>query len=542
MPKALFQESRVSVDLLQVFIAGSNVVEAWQTYEALDAAGQKIDKETLQSLLELISYYNGEPEKAENYNEVAGYFNPDETRKWDGKCKAEVLAQKMEPLSLESKMALLMGAAKFGNHARCWSLYQECVEAKVPLNVNAYNAAIFSINPQSLTANTAWANVELVLKEMKAHNVVPNSQTLESIFQVLNKFPKNPTVRQRASDLAFQLLSEFKQMGVPICLSVYVKLIYIHRRREDLRADLIYMILNELKGQDLTPKQSGECEWFFCLCMESAKLMNDVSLAYKIHDILMTHNNDIYLSDAKRQTHYYGNFLDAVLKNEPLSVTMEFLSKFVPHVHPTKLDFYKALVSRVRREGAFQYIPKIWTDLTISSFCGANRSLKNEAIDWFLGLIVDLDTSLEEDSGSSEALVTIAKEAFVEISTGGRRGTSPVSGNAMGLPILEKVLQIALREKNSELLLQVLEFCFEWNRSLPRPISHELFSNITDELIELREEDLLYKCVIYCSEAAMVNAVEISQKVCAVLDLKPQEKIAINQLLAHDGAWVPLEL
>ncbi|TRY70872.1 hypothetical protein TCAL_02901 [Tigriopus californicus] len=542
MPKAIFQENQASVESLKVFIAGYNVTEAWQTYEALDAAGQKIDNETLQALLELVSYYNGDPATVENYNEIAGLFYTEEITPWDGKCKAELLAQKMEPLSLESKMALMAGSAKFGNNARCWSLYLECATAQEPLNVTAYNAAILSNDPKTLTVNTAWANVELVLKEMRARKVAPDSSTLDCLFQVLNKFPKNPAMRQRASDLAFPLLAEFKQIGVPVWLSVYVKLIYIHRSREDQRGDLVKMILDELQGKDLTPKPNAESEWFFCLCMEGAKLMEDVALAYKIHDILMFGTNEIYLSDAKRSAHYYANFLDLVLKKEPLAVTMEFLSKFVPHVYPAKLDFYKELVGRVRREGALQYIPKIWTDLTISSFCGANRMLKNEAIDWFLGLILDIDTILDEDKGASEGVVTIAKEAFSEISTGGRRGVSPVSGNAMALPILEKILQIALREKNSEFLLQVLEFSFEWSRSLPRPISPELFATITDELIELREDDLLYKSVIYCSEATMVNAVEISQKICSVLELKPQEKIAINQLLSHDSMWVPLEL
>eukprot|EP00095_Tigriopus_kingsejongensis_P007685 maker-scaffold1144_size59710-snap-gene-0.12 protein:Tk07685 transcript:maker-scaffold1144_size59710-snap-gene-0.12-mRNA-1 annotation:"GF11198" len=173
MPRAIFDESQANVELLKTFVAGHNVEEATQTYMALLEKGETIDSETLQSFLELLAFNNGGEAKAENHMEYAGAIRKkkdDPSTMWPRNGLVERLAAKMDPMTPETRLALLLGADKYFAGKRANEMIRECKTNQVPMNVDAYNAAIRSSAIGMVDLTDAWGNTKAILNDMVKNN------------------------------------------------------------------------------------------------------------------------------------------------------------------------------------------------------------------------------------------------------------------------------------------------------------------------------------------------------------------------------------
>ena len=106
------------------------------------------------------------------------------------------------------------------------------------------------------------------------------------------------------------------------------------------------------------------------------------------------------------------NFLTTVVRNEEVDVAMELYNTLVPHLYSPNLDTYKNLLIQIDAQRGHKHLPKLWTDLEASSFCGTNVITRMQFLERFalsmeyadLALFFDFD---DPDDNEKRSLLKV---------------------------------------------------------------------------------------------------------------------------------------
>ena len=90
------------------------------------------------------------------------------------------------------------------------------------------------------------------------------------------------------------------------------------------------------------------------------------------------------------------------MMNDSLEVAMELYSTLVPNTFSPNLDFYRTTLEQIKLQVGFKHMPRLWTDLQTSQFCGSGIKSKWPMIETFVSTLTEADLEIFTDCVDAE--------------------------------------------------------------------------------------------------------------------------------------------
>jgi len=531
-PRAKLNVENVTPELLENYVSNLQVEDATIVYDLLKEKKKKISPEIEQALLELLAY-NAEEEELTQENKTTKGMMPNAT-KWVTGGLAEKLYSKLQ--TPEARLAMLLGTAKFGQYSRSAQLWEEMEANNDVIPVEGYNAAI-----EILTSNDfIQLKDDMVecLKKMKAAGAMPDQNTLASCLSALARFcTKVPRESAACNGFALSLMAEFKNIGVEPSLGAYHNLIQIFYAKGIREKPMILLdILDALEEKDLWPATTPTDFSFFHQAMQSARYLNQIKVAYRIHSLLHTGDNINFLSTHQTSNMYYSSFLQVVLKNESLDVSMSLFDKLVPHTWTPNSDFLMDVLMAINSRSAVQYIGKIYDDMELLQWGEARKEIINELNTTVLKILENNPSSSTEFTNLGETYADIAYRIFKHLEANKFNRAFPLRFNTHAAGICSLAIKILLVESQFEKAAEVFKFCNEEKDKLPGQLTDDVLVKLNKEIVHQEDGQLGLQVVDYLIGMNSPKARECGVKL-ATTNLSHDHKETLNKFFAQDQKW-----
>jgi len=536
-PKTRYNRDNVSVELLENLVNNFQVIDSLEVHSLLVEKGKEIPKDLQQDMLELVSFNNEEEAINDEHSETLGLLRG--RGEWASGGVVEQLYSSCGGAS-SVRITLLLGLARYNLKERVLQIYGECVANNDSLPVEVYNAVLNS-QDNSGGVDKAMESAKQILEEMKIKNISPNVDTL---INILNIFDFTAAKEYKAScKLALSALAEFRLLGIDPSLGVYKVLIEVFVKKFHTDKSLIlHDILREVEGKSFWPARSTEDFYFFNKAMMVCKDLNNSSLAMDLHKFLLTEDNIKMLGKSMQSDFYYKNFVEVVMKNEKLEITMELYNQLIPHVWAPSGNFYKELLREIHVGNGHNYIPKVYEDLRVTEFGGVKMEIRNELVKQLLEILVAHDPATSEFTGLTSTWLYIAKKSFADLVVSKNSQQFPLRSNSHASRICDLVIETCLREKDHDTGRNVMNFCMEEKTVMPSSLTEKSLTMMISSCIEMDDRETSLRVIDYAADMAMTEtAMELGRKVCQGLDLTSDQKEHLNKVFVSETKWIAVE-
>ncbi|XP_071448812.1 small ribosomal subunit protein mS39 [Hetaerina americana] len=401
---AITEESEANEEVLKTLIGDALVSDAMTVYGILEKNGQNISDETKQEFLELLCYYNCTDTSPEELFEERWFrqsiHGKERLRKtWKDEGLAETIFKSLSTSAHAGKAhrALVRGMARYGQSERAWQLLKDMVASGDPAlapDTGCYNAIISSVVSLREGSESRWQLAESLMREMASRGLQPNLGTLNSVLDVI----RSMGTYSKARELALRTLAEFHHLGIEPCLATYNHILTIFYKERGAKSNVLVDILNKLEGQALEARNPKDIH-FFLTAMEVCRYhLQDVELAHRVHNLLLSHSNYDFIGDSFKESVYYRHYFILMCSIEPLESFMEVYNKLVPNVYIPEPAVVEEILKAIDLNGAQQLLPQMWSDMIIFD----QTSREN-----LLSLLLDImarNPVVDSPSDSSESL------------------------------------------------------------------------------------------------------------------------------------------
>ncbi|XP_015432428.1 PREDICTED: protein PTCD3 homolog, mitochondrial [Dufourea novaeangliae] len=364
MPPAIYTDkSQVSEKLLLKTISEVNISDAVHIYKLMEG---NVSNEAKQSLFELLCFYNGDTETLEKSSNERWFFRVKKRKQWQ---KDPLIEELYEFLTTQDSITAskahntqICGYAKWLRGQDAWKLYLKCEKEKVPLNVNTYNYIISQI-PVNAEANDSVI-VDILynlLQSMNQRGILPNVRTLNAALKVASSVSTLSTAEQ----LVKHLFIEFKRLNIKFSLGSFYYAIVVFTRKGDDTYPYFMDILDVVSRENFTIQDPIDNK-FFVEAMETAsKYYSNKQAGEIVHNLLLTGENNKFLSHSAIEKNYYNSYLSLMLSTNTLQQFMEYYRNVVPGFFlPDFVLMYKIFCSMrpYPPEVLEECLPKYWLD------------------------------------------------------------------------------------------------------------------------------------------------------------------------------------
>ena len=537
MPTARFTKEGSNEELLKVYMEGNDLVRAIKVYEAMVERDKEVSNETKEVLLQMLAFNNHAQPHSEESN-IVRKFGKEDVQPWEAGCLAEKIYSSMDPVTPEARVALLCGYASFRRNADAFKMMDECRANGIKLPLVAHNVLIASL---SLAAewDRSWANIEKQLKYMVEDGCRPNARTINSVLSALRRAANR--FGAPVGSKALEVMAEAKRCGIRPNLASYkfVAEIFGHE------SDVILDVMSEVENGDWSTITSADDIYFIRTAMEFAARRDDLDLAYRVHKMALKECNRVLLEDYKARSSYFSAFLKTVLKHESVDAAMEMIDKFTPHFSDVTYDIRESAVKKLKDEGGYQYVPKLWADFSEAKFGGVQEK-KFMLISAFLDIIrhVDLAEIGMQDLVPSYKQICRESMGVLEVysdpeAVGGRMLSKqyPLSNNRFAVGICDDLINFCLKHDELKTASAAMSFCRENVAVLVGFLKDDTIRAFTQAMIESGEKQSAIDCIIYAMEQSLDNADAIAADVAENFELTEEEKGKLNKMFAHETRW-----
>ncbi|KAI1278016.1 Protein PTCD3 -like protein, mitochondrial [Halotydeus destructor] len=355
-------ETKVDEQDLINCIGANQMLNAITVYK--NCLDQKIEvsKETTQSLLEMACYYNSKDGPESEFLEELWFKRSERSvrRTWDELGFAEELFASIGDKDSKSFCAMIQGAAKFNHAERAYNLYREMLEKGFGGTTETFNLLIRCTPYLRESNETRWELVREFLNEMKCQGVKPDTNTFNEVLDVFSR----GRGWSKAPPNALQVMKEMKVLGLKPSLATYYLLLNIFMAPQGPTSPILYEIMAEITRQGSFVMTHPKDVMFFVQAMDVCnRNLNDLDLAYKIHDFLQQGDNHKLMGDSFNESVYYQNFFKLLATCETVEVMMDIYDKYVPNIYTPEPSVMGQIVGAIDLYDAHQYIPQLWTDI-----------------------------------------------------------------------------------------------------------------------------------------------------------------------------------
>ncbi|XP_054258969.1 protein PTCD3 homolog, mitochondrial [Macrosteles quadrilineatus] len=528
-PKAIYDEnSQVDENVLKKLIEQHLVSDSLTVHGLLKEKGIEISRDTLQSLLELVCYYNEEDPLEEDWIEER-WFKQDtrgrdkKINSWKTKGVAEMLFESLSPPDAAAYSALICGMVQAGNMAGAYKHFQEALDQGMMLPLHVYNKLITAAPTLKEGYDLRWQFVEDMLGQIRQQGLFPDLGTLNAALEVLSSM----NVHKNAQKNALALMTEFRNLGIDPSLTSYYYLLIIFCKGSSIRSSVLINILDILEGKSLTIRDPRDI-FFFTEAMDNCRYhLNDVEAAYRLDKLLHTGDNYNLIGDSFKESIYYRNYFALVCQSGSISELMKLYDKLVPHVYVPEPGIMELIIKTAELHEAWELLPRLWSDLVV--FDQASREQSLVAMLAALQHSVTTDENLLAKHADVAWAIYTRVEAQQDDDDTRDRFRAKISWTGQ---MLGDILEVLLRADRYEEAVQILN-CLEkrQNQVLGVPSIRSL-SAFLDKSIEKKQVKNALWCIQYCYDVGFEETVRMAQNLNSSVKLEAND---YNQLVTIVG-------
>ncbi|XP_075223114.1 small ribosomal subunit protein mS39 [Lycorma delicatula] len=532
-PKQIItEESDVNVENLNRAISDLAVSDAVTIYQILQKKNVSLSKEVLQSLLELLCFYNAEDKTNEEWIEerwlkqgIKDRARPRKT--WKDNGIAETIFLSIDPPDSKSFSALIVGMGLYGQLDSMWKYYDEAKSKGITLCLDAYNVLIKSVGFVREQHDGRWALIKDLLGEMNEKNITPNIKTLNSVLDVLVGMKTNKNTKL----YALSVITEFKELGIEPSLASYYYLLLIYCRDSTRKSAILIDIMDALDGKTFTI-QDAKDTFFFVTAMEICNThLSDVVLANRVNSLLLNGKNYNLIGDSYKESVYLRNYFILKCEYDLIDDFMKFYDVYVPNLYVPEPVVMENILKSVDMNGANTYLPRLWSDMVSFDHITRERLIILMAEVLFRNPATNDEELANKLADTAENIFEKIEEQHDETVFNVRKvpvgWTGDMLGNLMG------VLLEADRIEKASLILSKLDK--EQQKVLGIPDFRPL-RMFVDKCIQKKDADKAIWCLQYCYDVGYDEISDLAKSLNDTLKLSDNQLNRLKTLVKLDSA------
>jgi len=527
-PRAIYDEkSEVDESTLQKVIAQHLVSDALTIYGLLEEKSVELTRETKQSLLELLCYYNNQDSLEEDWIEERWFKQAVKGREkkmnnWKKGSTAEKLFASISPPDAASYAALLCGKAVHGDMDGAQRLYQEAVDAGIALPVQVFNRLIAGAPVLKEAHELRWNIVEDLLATMQQQGVSPNLDTLNAILSTISSM----SVNQYSQKNALAILAEFKLLGIEPSLASYYFLLNIFcHDKSGMRSGVLVDILNILEGKSLSIRDPRDV-LFFSEAMAICRLhLRDIDTAYRLDNLLHTADNYNLIGDSFKESVYYRFFFFLICQMGTLKEFWELYNKLVPNIYVPEPAVMEEIINTVELNEAFELLPRLWTDLLMF------EHMDRESI--LVAMLRALQKSQSVEPSMLDKFADVAWDIWQRVeSQKQQKITRKINWTG---PMLGDIVQVLLRADRYDQALDIMTCLDRRQQEILGVPSFESLNDFLNKSIEKKEIKNAIWCIQYCADAGFEDTIKLASNLSTSVELSENERNTLVGIVGHEA-------
>lgn len=376
LPKAIYDDkNNVSEDILINVIANGNSIDALNIYKLLD---ENTSIETKQALFELLCYYNNT--NNDNDKEITTtiyqqqlfeekwFRQSDKNLNWKNCPDVEklftfLIKQENKEIVKKAYNTMICGTAKYLKIEKSFGLFQEALDAQIPISIITFNS-IIQIIPLLKEGNKERRDILIeILEKIKNTNTQPNTATLNCSLKVASLLNNNNAAR----DLCRSILTEFNNIAIEPSLASFNYALRIFYRNDAPPSSALEQIINYLENKKLTIQDKTDVFFFSTAMNIATNNHQDCALGDRIHKLLLTGDNYNFIGDGLKENIYYRNYFMLQIRNQKIDVFVkDYYDLLVPHVYtpePSVMDEILNTISANDPDICRELLPRFWTHI-----------------------------------------------------------------------------------------------------------------------------------------------------------------------------------
>lgn len=527
-------DSDVDVETLENAVNSLDVTDAIQIYRCLSSKNVPIPDELWQNMFELICFYNHQDQPSLDLYESRGQKDSLKRSRdykpeiWTDDCLADQMFERLEPKTDRAYNTMIRAMLKYQKRAKAEELFKEASEKKMPIDLSTYNMYIKHINDASMTAESRWEQIKLVLQQMKARKIQPDVHTLNAVLIAIKTGGYISSIQDNAS----KAMAEFKALNIEPCLETYSLLLDIFHGKNTPENNTLSRIVEQLeKNVDLKAQSVDDVHFFYkAMTVCRYRLANASALARRIDNIVTHKDNINFLGDSQLEQRYYRYFLSTILQNEKLPEFIEIYDTLVPSSYALEPPMVEDILSTINLTGAIHYIPKFWTDMII---CGISK--RTQLAESVLSLIASNEpkADVKEHAGLGQQFADIAWTIYQnwvadQYAKGKKDEVTPAIR-------FSRMVEILLRaQRHNEAKSIITHFIDKKSLKIVGQLSDKAMSAFIDSCVANNDASIAVKCIGYAIENGIGDPTAYGRKVVNAFTLQPHDLRRLVDFLGAD--------
>ncbi|CAG4941282.1 unnamed protein product [Colias eurytheme] len=364
-PRPIYNdESKVTEEDLLYTINNALLDDAVKVYQLLGGS-EGVNDELKLGLLQLLCFYNEkEPIAAEWLEErwFAAATRERQAATWRLGGLADKIFASMEPKTPEAYCTLIQGMAKYYQAERAHALAQEAIENGILLSTDVYNSLLSCVG--FLKEGTALRidAMKSLLAQMNEQGLTPNKETLTSCLKSISAWGGGKALQT----FALQIVSEMRKLNIQPGLGAYYHLLCLFCKERGPRIDILSTILSDLESRaNLEPSDVADTHFFITAMGVCSEHLQDITLAERVHALLMKDDNYKLVGDAYKESIYYRHFVTVACRHAPFERTTQLLDTLVPNVYVPEPSVMEEIIRTLEVSGAGDRLAEAWSQLVV---------------------------------------------------------------------------------------------------------------------------------------------------------------------------------
>jgi len=539
LPRAKYNQSNVTIELLENMILNHQVTDAVNVYELLVEKRKNVPDNLKQSLLESLAFYS--EDEPLTVDTIASKQMLPNIKSWATGGLAEKLYSELSDSA--ARLAMLIGLARHNQPTRAIQMWNEMEANNDPIPVEGFNAYLVTITTDDVSK--LKEELTTTLSKMRALNVSPDANTLVSCLEGLVKTGNKHKGNYAACcELALSLLAEFKVANVNPSLGTYYQIMEVFYCRHPGQRDrhlILKDIMDLVEDRDWWPAQSQKDFDFFARAMEVSHFLINKQLAYRVHQMFLSGRNCNLIGSQVNTEKYYWNFLLLVLRTEDLDTFMELYNKTTPHTWSPRREVFNDVLTQISIKSAVHHLGKIFDDMELCSYGGTGKEdiyIMNTTV---LKCMDSNPSATSQYTNLGPTYVDISKRIFKHLEENKASDALYLRFNIHAAGICTLAIKILLKEGQFDEAVKVLEFCMTEKARMPGQLSDEVLELLHEAAVAENNPDVALQVVDYLIS---MNCPKDKARRCgeklAVLPLSDNQKQILNKLFSYDPKWTNL--
>ncbi|CAH1176490.1 unnamed protein product [Phaedon cochleariae] len=499
LPKVIYNEdSKVTEDDLERTIADAQVNDAQLIYKLLKNQNVEISPTTHQNLLDMLCYFNCDDALPEEFIEERWFQQSSKSKErqrktWKDGSFAEELFISIENPTPEAYSAIITGMTRYYQVDRAWQLFEEARQKGLVLSTETFNSIIRVTNFLKESYDMRWTLIATLLTDMSKAGIKPNLGTLNSILYSLSTMGSGKTTKE----MVLKVLREFKDLGIEPSLGSWYYVLTTFCKERGPTSTILHDIMAQVENKEHTIFDPSDTNFFVTAMDVCRNHLRDVNLGKRVDRLLHVGNNYDLIGDSFKESIYYRHYFTLLATSIPFE---EFMSQvyevLVPNIYVPEPGVMNEVLKQVDLNGAIEYIPKLWSDMTIFDHTG-----RENLIQYILNIMVNNEP--DKDSTLVERFSYIAWDIHTRVENQHENKTNKLSltGDLLGLAMI-----LLLRNNEYEKACTIMDKLDKGHNTVVGVPKYEALSMFVDHCIENKAPSRAVACIQYCSDSGFPEA------------------------------------